>query len=88
MTIEVNPALGEYYGVQGTTWRNPPILAKPSEIRFVGGRRLELFANGGKLTNVAWRTPQGVYWISNTLTTNISNQQMVGIAASLTRAGS
>jgi LCP family protein required for cell wall assembly len=88
MTIELNPALGEYYGVQGTTWRNPPILAKPSEIKFVGGKRLELFANGGKLSNVAWRTPHGVYWISNTLTTNISNQQMVGIAASLTRASS
>jgi LCP family protein required for cell wall assembly len=88
MTIELNPVLGEYYGVQGTTWRKPPILAKPSEIRFVGGKRLELFANGGKLTNVAWRTPQGVYWISNTLTTDISNQQMVGIAASLTRASS
>jgi LCP family protein required for cell wall assembly len=85
MTIELNPMLGEYYGVQGTTWQHPPILAKPSEIKFVGGKRLELFANGGKLTDVAWRTPQGVYWISNTLTTDISNQQMVGIAASLTR---
>ena len=86
MTIEINPALGEYYGVQGTTWRNPPILAKPSEIKVVGGKRLELFADGGKLTDVAWRTPQGVYWISNTLTSDIGNQQMVGIAASLTSA--
>jgi hypothetical protein len=28
-----------------------------------------------------------VYWVSNTLTSDIGNQQMVGIAASLTRAG-
>jgi LCP family protein required for cell wall assembly len=88
MTIKLNPDLGEYYGVQGTTWRTPPILDKPSETKSVGGKRLELFANGGKLTDVAWRTRRGVYWISNTLTTDISNQQMVAIAASLTNASS
>ena len=31
--------------------------------------------------------PQGVYWISNTLTDSIGNRQLVGIAASLTRGG-
>jgi LCP family protein required for cell wall assembly len=85
MTLVVNPALGEYYGVQGTTWKNPPILAKPTETKVLGGKRLELFADGGKLTDVAWRTPHGVYWISNTLTSDVGNQQMVSIAASLSR---
>ncbi len=83
----MNPALGQYYGVQGTTWQNPPILNNPTQTRVVAGKKLMLYAEGGKLTNVAWRTPQGVYWISNTLTTDIGNQQMVAIAASLTRAG-
>jgi len=35
---------------------------------------------------VAWRTPQAVYWVSNTLNDSIGNRQMVAIAASLTRA--
>jgi polyisoprenyl-teichoic acid--peptidoglycan teichoic acid transferase len=87
MTLELNPVLGEYYGVQGTTWQNPPILNSPTETKTVGGKQLLLYANGGKLSLVAWRTPQAVYWISNTLTDDISNQQMVAIAASLTRAG-
>jgi len=87
MTVELSPLLGQYYGVQGTTWQHPPILAKPSGFRNVGGKRLELFAGGGKLTDVAWHTRQGVYWISNTLTNDIGNQQMVAIAASLTRGG-
>ena len=30
MTLVINPVLGEYYGVQGTTWLNPPILNKPT----------------------------------------------------------
>ncbi len=86
MTLALNPVLGQYYGVQGTTWKNPPLLASPSGTRTVAGRKLFLYANGGSLTTVAWHTPHAVYWISNTLTTDISNQQMVGIAASLTRA--
>jgi polyisoprenyl-teichoic acid--peptidoglycan teichoic acid transferase len=87
MTLEINPVLGQYYGVQGTTWQNPPILNSPTQTRTVSGKQLMLYANGGKLSLVAWRTPQGVYWISNTLTDDIPNRQMVAIAASLTRAG-
>jgi LCP family protein required for cell wall assembly len=86
MTLALNPLLGQYYGVQGTTWKNPPLLASPSGTRTVAGRKLFLYANGGSLTTVAWHTPHAVYWISNTLTTDIGNQQMIGIAASLTRA--
>jgi LCP family protein required for cell wall assembly len=85
MTLAVNPLLGQYYGVQGTTWFRPPILASPSQTRVVAGKRLLLFANGGRLGVVAWRTRGGTYWISNTLTQDLTNQQMVGIAASLAR---
>jgi LCP family protein required for cell wall assembly len=86
MTLALNPVLGQYYGVQGTTWRNPPLLASPSGFKTVGGKRLTLYANGGRLTTVAWHTAQAVYWISNTLTSTIPNPQMIGIAASLMRA--
>jgi hypothetical protein len=51
----------------------------------VGGKKLLLFAQGGKLVDVAWRTRRGVYWISNTLTSDIPNAQMVDMAASLSR---
>jgi polyisoprenyl-teichoic acid--peptidoglycan teichoic acid transferase len=87
MTLELNPILGEYYGVQGTSWQNPPILNSPSGTKTVNGRKLLLYTNGSKLSLVAWRTPQGVYWISNTLTDDITNRQLVAIAASLMKAG-
>ncbi len=86
MSLVMNPNLGQYYGVQGTTWQNPPLLNSPNATKIVNGKRLLLFANGSKLSVVAWRTPQGVYWISNTLTDDLSNRQMVAIAASLTKA--
>jgi len=78
---------GQYYGVQGTTWRTPPVLKRPTSSRMVGGRRLLLYRDGERLRFVAWRTKQAVYWVSNTLTTNLSNDQMLGIAASLSRFG-
>lgn len=75
--------LGQYYGVQGTTWQDPPILQRPSEIRTVGGKRLELYFDGSRLRLVARRTRDGVYWLSNTLLETLTNQEMLGIAASL-----
>ncbi len=85
MTVSLNPVLGEYYGVQGTTWTHPPILNSPTMVQTVHGRRLTLYFNGGKLSLVAWHRPGAVYWISNTLTDTLSAGQMKAIAASLTR---
>ena len=85
MTVALNPAQGEYYGVQGTAWLNPPILSRPTATRMVSGKVLLLYFNGHKLSLAAWRTPQGVYWISNTLTDSLSSSQMIAIAGSLTR---
>ena len=87
MTLVMNPIFGQYYGVQGTTWQNPPILNSPSATKMVNGKQLLLYANGSKLSLVAWRTPQGAYWVSNTLTDDISNRQLVAIAASLSKTG-
>jgi LCP family protein required for cell wall assembly len=79
--------IGEYYGIQGTTWLAPPILDDPSEVRKVNGRRLELHYDGRRLRLVAWRTKRAVYWVSNTLTQSVSTPQMIAIAASLRRLG-
>ena len=85
MTVALNTMLGQYYGIQGTTWQKAPILSSPGATRTVGGRHLLLYYDGNKLTTVAWRTASAVYWISNTLTEDLSNGQMLGIAASLTQ---
>ena len=62
MTLVVNPSLGEYYGVQGTTWMDPPILGKPTRTEIVNGKRLLEFYNSGKLSLVAWKTSGAAYW--------------------------
>lgn len=79
---------GNYMGVQGLAWTDPPILKNPSsDHRTVNGKKLDLYYDGTRLRLVAWRTPQAVYWISNTLEKRLSNDQMLRIAGSLTRLG-
>ncbi len=83
MTLVINAALGLYYGVQGTAWRNPPILDKPTQTETVDGRQLLEYFNGSKLSLVAWRTPAAAYWIANSLNDSIPSKQLIAIAASL-----
>jgi LCP family protein required for cell wall assembly len=73
---------GEYYGLQGTTWKNPPILEGVTDTRKIGRRTYELVEDGDRLRLVAWRTPKGVYWISNTLLLTLTEKQMLAIARS------
>ena len=50
------PGIGEYYGIQGTDWKDPPIIANPSATMKAGGRKLLLFRDGSRLRLVAWKT--------------------------------
>ena len=78
---------GAYYGVQGTDWKDPPVLDGAQTRKDVGGRTFKVVGDGSKLRLVAWRTPNAVYWVSNTLQLSLSNSQMLGIARSLSRVG-
>lgn len=77
--------LGQYYGVMGTSWEDPPILATPSETRKIGGREYLLFYNGDRLRMVAWKENGKSFWISNTLLQSLSAKEMLGIARSMRR---
>jgi polyisoprenyl-teichoic acid--peptidoglycan teichoic acid transferase len=87
MTLVLNAALGEYYGVQGTTWSDPPILRHPTQTQTVDGRQLREYGTGSELTLVAFSTPGGTYWVSNTLTNSIPSAELIAIAASMRPAG-
>ena len=78
---------GQYYGVQGMTWKSPPILDDASSTTRMRGRTYKLFYDGTRLRLVAWSTPRAVYWISNTLSETLTSKQMLAIARSLTRFG-
>ena len=72
--------LGEYYGVQGTTWKDPPLLEGGFDKVKAGKRTFELHYDGDRVKLVAWRTPKAVYWVSNTLLQSLNKEQMLSIA--------
>jgi polyisoprenyl-teichoic acid--peptidoglycan teichoic acid transferase len=77
----------EYYGVSGTDWQDPPILANPSESREIDGRDYLLYYDGGRLRMVAWKTNKASYWVTNTLSQTLGEAEMISIATSLRELG-
>jgi len=79
--------IGQYYGIQGTDWRSPPILDDPTKRETADGRKYEIFYDGSRIKLVAWRSRRGSYWVSNTLLRTLTNKQMLAIAHSLRSLG-
>jgi polyisoprenyl-teichoic acid--peptidoglycan teichoic acid transferase len=78
---------GQYYGVQGTTWKAPPILDNPTDEVRMRKRTYQRYFDGHRLRLIAWKTDNAVYWVSNTLSKSLTNAQMMDIARSLQRIG-
>ena len=83
IALETPSTLTQYYGVMGTTWDDPPILRNPSETREIKGREYLLFYDGGRLRLVGWKQDGNSYWLNNTLTQNVSQGDMLEIAATM-----
>jgi LCP family protein required for cell wall assembly len=87
VALNSDTAAGEYYGVEGTTWTDPPILDKPSETRTIDGRDYDLYFDGDRLRIVAFHDSEGnSYWVNNTLLQSLDEDQMLAIATSLDEA--
>ena len=74
--------LGGYYDLEGTDWPDPPIIAHPDETRRIGHRSYMIFSDGAHVHAIAWRQGGALYWVTNTLLEDLTNQQMLGIAQS------
>ncbi len=83
MVMQVPEKIGEYYGIQGMKWTDPPILSGPHDDVTLEGRRLSVYADGAKVRLVAWFRKGAVYYVHNTLSRVLTRDQMLRIAASL-----
>ncbi len=84
--LNSSEAAGEYYGVMGTEWNDPPILEKKSETITMGDRDYDLYYDGDRLRLVGFHVDDNAYWVSNTLLQSLSDDQMLAIAKSMTEA--
>ena len=74
------PTIGDYYGFEGTRWKDPPILDNPGDEKTIRGRTYKLFYDGDRLRMVAWQTDQGSFWVSNSFIETVPNEDMLKIA--------
>jgi LCP family protein required for cell wall assembly len=74
--------LGGYYDFEGTDWPRPPLIAHPNQQRKIGHKTYMLFTDGGHIHVIAWRQGKMLYWLTNTLLEDLSNEQMLAIARS------
>jgi hypothetical protein len=88
LRLTYHTASNEYWGIQETSWEDPPILDEPTLERTIRGRRYKLFFSGPKLHIVAFEADGGTYWVVNTLRNTLSNETMLAIARGLKPLGS
>jgi LCP family protein required for cell wall assembly len=74
--------LGGYYDFEGTDWPNPPLIAHPNQQRKIDHVTYMIFTDGSHIHVVAWREGNMLYWVTNTLLEDLSNEQMLAIARS------
>jgi polyisoprenyl-teichoic acid--peptidoglycan teichoic acid transferase len=73
--------IGGYYDFEGTDWLSPPLFAH-SHSRLIDGRRYLIVDDGSHIHVVGWRSGGVLYWVTNTLLEELSNQQILAIARS------
>jgi LCP family protein required for cell wall assembly len=74
---------GSYYGIEETTWTDAPILSGWNTERKIGGRTYRLYYDGSKLHMISFEENGAVYWVTNTLLDELSNETMLAIAKGL-----
>jgi LCP family protein required for cell wall assembly len=86
VVVVAEGGLGQYYDLEGTTWKDAPILRSPDQTVRVAGRTMQLYFEGQRLRMVVWHDGPAVYWLVNTLSNVLSNRQMLAIAGAAKRS--
>ena len=76
--------IGQYYGIQGMSWKDPPVLDMATDEVRLAGRTFRVQYDGARIRRLVWSTPNGTYWVNNSLKNSLTNAEMRAIARSLT----
>jgi polyisoprenyl-teichoic acid--peptidoglycan teichoic acid transferase len=74
-------SIGGYYDFEGSDWLNPPLFAH-ARAQVIDGRSYRFVNDGSHVHVIGWRSGSVLYWLTNTLLEELSNQQMLALAKS------
>lgn len=75
--------MGDYWGIEETTFADAPVLKGANLRRMIKGRTYDLYYSGSNLHMVVLRWRGVTYWVVNSLQDNLSNETMLAIATGL-----
>jgi LCP family protein required for cell wall assembly len=81
VVYQENRTADGYYDFEGTDWLNPPLFAH-ARTQVIDGVEYRFVDDGSHIHVIGWRSGGGLYWVTNTLLEELSNQQMLQIAKS------
>jgi LCP family protein required for cell wall assembly len=87
LRLTYHTSSNEFWGIQQTSWEDPPILGEPTLERTIRGRNYKLYFSGPRLHIVAFEQNEAVYWVVNTLRNKLSNETMLAIARGMQPLG-
>lgn len=73
---------GAIWGITETTFTDAPLLENPTVEKEVSGKKMRFYYMGEKLRYLAWQDGDVVFWITNSLQMELSEDTMVRIATS------
>jgi len=76
--------LGGYYDVEGLDWVNIPLFEHARQQK-IGARSYLIVDDGSHIHDIGWRVGKEIYFVSNTLLEDLSNEQLIAIAHSTGR---
>jgi LCP family protein required for cell wall assembly len=74
-------SVGDYYGIEGMNWTDPPLFAHADTVERYGRDYLYV-DSGSHVQDVGWIVGSVLYWISNTIFDSLTNAQMFALAQS------
>jgi LCP family protein required for cell wall assembly len=72
-----------YLGVSATTWTEAPLASKGAEVER-NGIKYTVVGTSGKVDHIWWKTDGVLYFVSNTLMYNVSEEELLKMAVSMT----
>jgi polyisoprenyl-teichoic acid--peptidoglycan teichoic acid transferase len=81
VVYQENRTADGYYDFEGTDWLNPPLFVH-ARTQVIDGVEYRFVDDGSHIHVIGWRSGGGLYWVTNTLLEELSNQQMLQIAKS------
>jgi LCP family protein required for cell wall assembly len=71
-----------YMGISATTWTDAPIASPGYRVKGPGGVIFRLVGSSTKTDHIWWIQDDVLYWVSNTLTFDLSREEMLAAALS------